>query len=135
MEYEELLKRAMEQRPKEIVEKSRFEIPKAISNIQGNRTIITNFSRIAQTLNRDKKHLMKFFDRELATNGVLSEQSAEFIGRFSNSQINSKIEKYVEEFVLCKECGKPDTKLLKEDRHTILKCTACGARRPVRSIK
>ena len=135
MEYDKLLKRAMEQVPKDVVEKSRFELPKAISKIQGNRTTISNFSKIADHLNRDMKHVMKFFDRELGTNGVLGEQSATFVGRFNTKRINEKIKKYVEEFVLCKECGKPDTKLSKEDRLTMLKCTACGARRPVRNIK
>jgi translation initiation factor 2 subunit 2 len=135
MEYEKLLKIAMEKVPKDVVESSRFELPTAVSKVQGNRTTISNFLKIADRLNRDTKHLMKFFDRELGTNGVLSEQSATFVGRFSTNMINEKIRKYAEEFVICKECGKPDTKLSKEDRLTIIKCTACGARRPARSIK
>ena len=135
MEYEKLLKKAMDLAPKEIVEQSRFEIPDAFSDIQGNRTTIKNFKKIADTLNRKPEHLMKFLDRELATNSVLSEQRATFVGKFRNSQINEKIRKYVNEFVLCKECGKPDTKIIKENRYSMLKCTACGARRPIRGIK
>ncbi|MEK6812055.1 MAG: translation initiation factor IF-2 subunit beta, partial [Nanoarchaeota archaeon] len=37
------------------------------------------------------------------------------------------------EFVLCKECKKPDTELLREDRVTFIHCLACGAKHPVRS--
>ncbi|MHA1988975.1 MAG: translation initiation factor IF-2 subunit beta, partial [Promethearchaeota archaeon] len=49
--------------------------------------------------------------------------------------IQKKIESYVKEYVLCKECGKPDTKLIKEGRITFLKCEACGAKSSVKSIK
>ncbi len=135
MDYEKLLKRAMDQAPKESIEKSRFEIPKAISKVQGNRTTITNFSKIVDHLNRKPAHVLKFLDRELGTNSVLAEQTATFVGKFNNLKINEKIKKYVDEFILCKECQKPDTKIIKEGRISVLKCTACGARRPVRSIK
>ncbi|MFW6225798.1 MAG: translation initiation factor IF-2 subunit beta, partial [bacterium] len=39
--------------------------------------------------------------------------------------------KYAEEFVLCPECGKPDTELIKEEGITKLHCLACGAKHPV----
>jgi len=35
--------------------------------------------------------------------------------------------------VLCPECKKPDTQLKKEDRITTIKCSACGAKHPVRA--
>ncbi|MCD6403907.1 MAG: translation initiation factor IF-2 subunit beta [Nanoarchaeota archaeon] len=135
MKYEELLKRAMSLIPKEVKERERFEIPSVSSSIQGNKTIIHNFLKICNYLNRNPKHVMKFFDRELATVGVLEDQRAVFVGRFSSSLLQKKLEKYVQEFVLCKECGKPDTKIVKEGRISMLKCTACGAWRPVRTIK
>jgi translation initiation factor 2 subunit 2 len=38
---------------------------------------------------------------------------------------------YTETFVLCSECGRPDTKINKEGRILVLECEACGAHRPV----
>ena len=49
------------------------------------------------------------------------------------SRLNEKIKKYAEEFVLCNDCGKPDTKLEKEGEFTYLKCMACGAKHYVKS--
>jgi translation initiation factor 2 subunit 2 len=49
------------------------------------------------------------------------------------SRVNQKIRQYANEFVLCPECGKPDTKMEKEGHVTFLKCTACGARHIARS--
>jgi len=43
------------------------------------------------------------------------------------------IEQYVEEFVLCRECKKPDTEIIKEGKFSMLHCLACGAKHPVNS--
>ena len=33
----------------------------------------------------------------------------------------------------CKDCGKPDTELIKEDRFTFIHCLACGAKHSIRN--
>src|SRR3989344_4125897 len=60
MQYEELLKRAMEKLPKERGSGERFEMPRVEGNTQGNSTIIKNFGEIATKLRRDPKHILKF---------------------------------------------------------------------------
>ncbi|MDD5086823.1 MAG: translation initiation factor IF-2 subunit beta, partial [Candidatus Nanoarchaeia archaeon] len=60
--------------------------------------------------------------------------NALILGRkISARLINDKITSYVELFVVCPECKRPDTKLMKEDNITIMKCLACGARHPVKA--
>ena len=63
--YEDLLERAIDQLPPEVFEHKRFKIPKAYSDIQGNRTFIKNFKEVSEGLNRDPQHLLKFLMREL----------------------------------------------------------------------
>ena len=46
---------------------------------------------------------------------------------------NNVFEQYAKEFVICKECGKPDTQIEKEDRLSFLHCLACGAKHPIHS--
>jgi len=41
------------------------------------------------------------------------------------------IDAYIKEYVICSECGRPDTHLIKSDRILTLRCDACGAHRPV----
>lgn len=135
MDYEKLLERARANIPKEVFEQKRFEIPKAESFIQGNKTIVTNISHIANYLNRDINHMMKFLLRELATAGNIEGSRAVFTGSFPVRAINEKIELYVKEFVLCRACGKPDTKLVKEEGVDYMKCMACQARRSVATLK
>ena len=132
--YEELLERARSQLPKEVLEKKRFEIPRLELITVGKRTIIRNFGDIADTFNRDANHLMKYLTRELATAGDVEGRRAVFQGRFTENQIWDRINDYAKEYVLCHECGKPDTHIIKQGRVHLLKCEACGARSSIRSF-
>ena len=132
-EYEELLERAREALPEDIEKAERFNIPKVRGHIEGNKTIISNFAQIAQALERKPEHLLKFVQKELATPGELRKNTVIFGAKISATRINEKIEKYAETFVLCKECGKPDTKLTKESGIYFLRCHACGAKASIAS--
>jgi translation initiation factor 2 subunit 2 len=134
MNYEEMLEKAMKELPKEIRIKERFEVPKAVCEVAGNKTVLRNFGEILTILRRDANHLSKFLLKELATAGSIEGNSLVFQGKISREMIQNKIEDYVKKFVICKECKSPDTKLVKEGRITVLKCEACGARSAVESV-
>jgi len=134
MDYKKLLKKAREDLPKSSTTKERFEIPKVRGHVQGNRTIVSNFLQIAATLERKAEHMLKYVLKELATPGEIKKSGSVIIGtKVSASRINEKIKQYAHEFVFCPECGKPDTKLEKEDNITFIKCLACGAKNYTKS--
>jgi len=135
MDYETLLNKAYEKLPKVEMATDRFRIPIAETMIQGNQTIIKNFSQIAETLRRDPKHLLKYLTRELATPAGLESTRAILQSKLPQRIIQQKLESYIKEYVFCKECGQPDTQLIKEDRIIFLKCEACGAKASVKAIK
>jgi translation initiation factor 2 subunit 2 len=77
--------------------------------------------------------MLKFILKELAAPGSLKSNKTVIIGtKVSASKINEKIKQYAEKYVLCYECGKPDTKLEKQDKVMVMKCMACGAKHTVR---
>lgn len=133
MKYEEMLERALEKLPKKVEERKRFEMPRVISEVQGSKTILKNLNEILSILRRDVKHFTKFISKELATAASLEGSYLVFQGRISREILQKKVEEYVKEFVLCKECKQPDTKIVKEGRISFLKCEACGAKYSVRS--
>ena len=133
LNYEKLLERAKEKLPEVVDTGERFEIPKVRGHSEGNKVIISNFLQIAQTLRRDPRHLLKYILRTLATPGEIKKNFVVFGSKVSAQKINEKIEAYAHEYVFCKECGKPDTKLVKEGAYLFLRCQACGARHSVRS--
>ena len=133
MDYNALLKKGQKELPETILDKGRFDIPKVIGHIQGNRTVITNFFKIAKTLERDPQHLLKFILKELAAPGKIDRQRLIIGTKVPASQINAKIRQYTQIYVLCPECGKPDTKIIKEGELSSLRCLACGAKKLVKS--
>ncbi len=133
MKYEDLLKDARKSLPEAAFEKQRFDIPKVRGHLQGNMTVISNFRQIAQTLGRPEEHLLKFVLKELAAPGAIKPKGLLIGTKVAASKINEKIRQYANEYVLCSECGKPDTKIEKEGQFAYMKCTACGARHPIKS--
>lgn len=113
--------------------KGRFEIPKVEGHFQGKKTVITNFLQIASHLRRQPEHLQKFLLKSLAASGQMEGDRLVLNMKVPSAKINQKIQDYVNEFVLCNECGKPDTELIRQDRITFVHCLACGAKHSVRS--
>ncbi len=130
--YETLLKRGMKQLPEVVVEISRFETPKVKGHIQGNKTIISNINEIVEKLRRPAAHIVKFLLKELATPGEIRGNFLVLGTKISASRVNEKLEEYVQRYVICPECKKPDTKLKKEGGFTFIICQACGAKKTVK---
>ena len=132
--YKELLKRAHSQLPREVFEQKRFEIPKVRSGTIGMRTYIVNYKEIADALNRDPQHLLRYLSREMATAGSIDGARAIFQGKFKVDTLDHLIRLYAEEFVVCPVCKRPDTKMAKEKRFSFLSCEACGAKSSIRTM-
>ena len=133
-DYNKLLDRARSKIPDKVMEKSRFEPPMPDSTIEGNRTFIRNWHQIATALHRDENHLLKFLTKELATSANIEGQRAVFSGKHQRGALTALLNRYLKDYVICPECHKPDTNLLKEDRIMFLICEACGARTSVKSV-
>jgi translation initiation factor 2 subunit 2 len=133
-DYEKLLKRAHSQLPPEVLERKRFEIPRVRSGTIGMRTYLVNFKEIADYLNRNPQHLLRYLSRELATAGTIDGTRSIFQGKFRNDTLDRLIQRYSEEFVMCPVCKRPDTKIAKEKRLSFLVCEACGAKSSIRTV-
>ncbi len=130
-DYDTLLQRVRDSLPEKVATRERFEIPKAEVIHEGKNTIIRNFMDIVKKIDRDPLHVYKYLMRELGTAGNIQERRLILKGRISPSLIQNRIGNYVRTYVICYECGSPDTELRKEGRVEILVCKACGAIRPV----
>lgn len=135
MDYEKLLEKAEKELPEISTSYDRFKLEKIKGHLEGNKTILSNLKQIAKQLNRELNHLLKYLLRELATPGKIVGSRVILGSKVPASSINKKIKKYLSEFVICSECGKPDTKLVEIEGISYLKCLACGSKKPVKSFK
>ena len=131
--YEELLEQAYKKLKPIEKSRERFEIPKIEGHLEGTKTILTNFSQISSYLRRGPDHLLKFLQKESATSGYIKNGRVILQRNISSQKINEKIQEYAKEFVICKQCGKPDTELIKEKGFLVLRCLACGAKHSVKA--
>jgi translation initiation factor 2 subunit 2 len=133
-DYEELLKRARSNLPEVGVKSERLELPRLHYAKIGMRTVIYNFKEVAAALDRNPQHLLKFLTGEMATAATIQGSRVIFQGKFSEDTFERLIQRYMESFVVCPVCKRPDTKIVKEKRLSFLVCEACGARSSIKQL-
>jgi translation initiation factor 2 subunit 2 len=135
-DYDKLLDRARSQVPEDAFKKSgeRFQVPSAQVMLQGNRSIWQNFQEIINILNRPGKEVLKFVSGQLGTAGTMEGSNAMFNGKFNAESIDELLNRYIDSYVICPVCTRPDTEITKESGVYLLICSACGARTAVRPV-
>lgn len=130
-DYDELLKKGLDEVPENVGSSERFEIPEVMTRKDGSKTIVENFQEFVKKFNREEKHLSKFIQNELGTAGHIDNGELILNGEFRRGNIKGRIENYADQYLYCPECGSPDTEMRKEKGVELLKCQACGARNPL----
>jgi len=134
LDYRKMLDEAYAELPPSVFEHKRFEVPRPNATVSGSRTIFHNFKEICDTINRNPNHVLKFLSKEMATAAAMEGGRVIFQGRFETETLERLIKRYVEQYVICPVCRRPDTKIVKEKRLYFLECEACGAKSPVRPV-
>jgi translation initiation factor 2 subunit 2 len=133
-DYEKLLKKARDQLPEVTSKRERLELPRFNYARIGMRTVIFNFKEIADALNRDPSHLLKYMTGEMATAATIQGSRVIFQGKFLEDTFRRIMDRYMEVFVVCPVCKRPDTKIVKEKRLSFLVCSACGAKSSIKQL-
>ncbi len=131
LNYDDLLETAYASLPETVKSGERFEIPQVEVINEGKITIIRNFVEVCEKIRREPKDVLKYLLREFGTAGDIDGRRAVLKSKIGHTQIQGRFNSYVETYVICSECGRPDTELIREGRVLMLKCEACGAKRPV----
>ncbi|MEM5831584.1 MAG: translation initiation factor IF-2 subunit beta [Candidatus Aenigmatarchaeota archaeon] len=121
-DYYDLLEKAFE-KVRGGKDGTRFKIPEIKISIIKNKTIIENFLEIVTILRRSKEDLLKFFSKELGAAATLNSTKLIINKIVKKEVLDEKLKKFIEEYVLCKHCKSPDTKI--ENKKIV--CEACGA--------
>lgn len=103
----------------------RYKMPEVISNHETSRTVIQNIDQIAKSLSRNPSHILKFLSINFGCTCVFGPKYA-LNGNYDSNKIQEGIYEFIKLFVLCEECGNPETKFIFEGS---LKrsCNSCGA--------
>ncbi|MFB6300516.1 MAG: translation initiation factor IF-2 subunit beta [Halobacteriales archaeon] len=133
-DYEEQLERGLSEVPDIGEGGSRSDLPTPDVRQEGNVTVYENFQATLDKLDRDDDQLLRFLQDELGTSAHIDESGrARLTGEFRSDRIHDAVEEFNQAYVICPECGLPDTQLVEEKGAQMLKCDACGALSPTGS--
>lgn len=130
--YEQLLDSVYAALPEKQVSGERFEIPAVDTFVEGNKTVVRNFSELCEKIRRKPAEVSKFLSKELAVPSAVEGARLLLHAKISARLVSEKFVLYCTTHVICRECKKPDTYLESHGRGPkMLVCEACGARSPV----
>lgn len=134
-DYDSLLARAKEEIPEPISTGERFELPDLEVAKEGKATVVRNFADVLDAMNREPDEVVARLLREIGAAGNFEDRRLKLQGDHARRTIQDRLDRYVESYVICSECSRPDTNLVKDGRTLVLQCDACGAHRPVQARK
>ena len=132
-EYEKMLDSVYAHLPEKVTKTERFETPKFEFFTEGNKTIVKNFKAVVDKIRREPAFLSKHLSKELAVPVDVQGDRLILQRKLTGDIVNKKLEDFVNKFVICKQCRRPDTHV-EELGHGLkqLICESCGARMAVR---
>jgi len=111
----------------------RYKMPLVFGKVEGRgngiKTVIPNISEVSLSLHREAGEVNKFFGCELGaqTSFSVKDDRAVVNGSHTDGALQAMIHKYVESFVLCPQCGLPETRYKFKTGCVFHDCAACGA--------
>ncbi len=115
----------------------RYKMPKIMAKVEGRgngiKTVLVNIVDLGAALNREPAEICKFFGCELGSQTKYEADTDRAIvnGSHNAPDLQNHLSRYIESFVLCKNCRLPETYY--KVKHEIIsqKCNACGSVEPV----
>jgi translation initiation factor 2 subunit 2 len=102
------------------------------------KTMWVNYAQTLQVIHRQPEHLQAYVNSELNTLTSIDSNVRLIIrGKFSSKNIQSILQKYIQEYVTCKNCHCSETCMSKDPitRLYYIDCDVCGASKSVPNIK
>jgi translation initiation factor 5 len=110
----------------------RYKMPVVYGKIEGRgngiKTVIPNIADVALSLHRPPGEVNKFFGCELGAQTTYSAETDRAVvnGAHTDATLQTLIHRYIEVFVLCPQCGLPETDYKIKNDCIYHKCAACG---------
>jgi translation initiation factor 5 len=108
----------------------RYKMPKLTAKIEGSgngiKTVITNMSAVAKSIDRPPAYPTKYFGCELGAQVTIANDLFIVNGSHDVDKLQNLLYKFIKQFVLCSKCSNPETSLTIVKQSISQKCIACG---------
>lgn len=112
----------------------RYKMPSMQAKVEGRgngiKTVLVNIVELSQALNREAPEITKFFGCELGSQTTYATDTDRAVvnGAIETRDLQTHLRKYIEHFVLCKNCHLPETQYKIKADQLLQKCLACGSK-------
>lgn len=104
----------------------RYKVHQLIIETTKGKTILINIDNVAQELKVDPMYIIRYFGSYLGTQVKYNNRKATLSGTFSVTKLSQLLVQFIQEMVLCKNCGLPELDYLITKDKVILICRSCG---------
>ena len=112
----------------------RYKMPKLQVKVEGRgngiKTVLLNVDDLGLALKRDASEITKFFGCELGAQTTFTDRAI-VNGAHRDADLQQHLCKYIDIFVLCRNCRYPETHYRVKDEIIAQKCLACGHKETV----
>ena len=104
----------------------RYKMEEVTLNHQKTKIVFENINTICEQLNRDPNILLKFLKKQFGTSFEYKNNQASATKLIMKDEMQNKIFKFIDEYVLCKGCHNPETIYEETKGKKYFICKACG---------
>lgn len=99
----------------------------------GQKTVLLNLKDVSDALDIPIELVIRYFGIELSAQCRQESESSRVIinGTFTNEQLQSTLNNFIDVFILCPNCGLPETNLCINKGKVRHKCKSCGAKEEI----
>ncbi len=99
----------------------------------GQKTVILNLKDVSDSLDRPLEILVKYFGIELCSQSRHESESDRVVinGNHTPAQLQTVVNTFIDMYVLCPNCGLPETVMTLKKEVVGHKCKSCGAKEAV----
>lgn len=123
-DYEYLLNRVYEENIDKSKLRKSIKMKRPQVKYQGRVTYWTNMGDIINTLNRPSSHFITYMETELSCHCNQNDKTVTIIGKYTGSNMETLLRKYISEHIRCRNCRTMDTSLRKNN----IICNYCNWR-------
>lgn len=110
----------------------RYQMPPLDCHHEKKWTVVDNLRTVTNALHRQESEVLKYFGVALCTQTATRQGRSCIKGRYTASTLQDRLRYYIEQFVLCGQCKKPETAYrVKKSELVFQRCFACGYKTPL----
>ncbi len=93
-------------------------------------TLLTNFDKFCEELHYDSNILLKIIGKKMSCkSGVDKTTKVPYLqGDFTEKNVKDIVYNFIQSYLLCSSCDKPEVVIKKKEKGVRQKCKACGHR-------